>query len=104
MSGIKLELVKLCLLYVIDQLMKGDRISLITFSTNAEVKCELTSNYAFLKEAITSLTAGGNTNIRAGLKEGYNIVQSNRSSSNVQCVWLLSDGRDTTGFRSEMIR
>ena len=53
MAGEKLRLVKKSLDYVIDQLGKGDRISLITFSDNAKVLCGLISDYDLLKKTVS---------------------------------------------------
>ena len=103
MSGAKIDLVRKSLNYVLAKLNSKDRLAIIKFATKATVLCEFTSasESAKLSCIINNLQAEDSTNIKAGLELAYNMVRDNLKSSNLQCVLLLSDGRDMEGFTPE---
>ena len=103
MRGSKIELVKKSLTYVLSKLNPKDRLSIFKFSTRASVLCELTSagESAKLNNIINGLNIEDSTNIKSGLELAYNIIRDNAKSTNLQCVFLLSDGMDMEGFTPE---
>jgi len=93
-----LDITKHSLKMILESLTPVDRISIITFSNDAKVLCNLTnvtpSNRTYLKNIINDLKVEGATNIWAGINEGlkqfeiFNDTLDNRISA----VMFLTDG------------
>jgi uncharacterized protein YegL len=74
----------------------GDQVGLVTFSSTASLVLNLTQNIRDLERAINELSAGGGTDIAAGLRVGTDAVNSpqyENTTANAQpVIVLLSDG------------
>ena len=95
MSGERLARVKVAAHRIIDQLRPDDRLSIVTFSDDADVIIPSTKieNATSLKAAVTLMAASGATEIFKGLEAGYRQVENHFSQENVNHVILLTDGR-----------
>lgn len=95
MSGERLARVKVAAHRIIDQLRPEDRLSIVTFSDNADVIIPSTriENSTSLKAAVTLMAASGATEIFKGLDAGYRQVETHFSPNYVNHVILLTDGR-----------
>ncbi|RUS12548.1 hypothetical protein BC938DRAFT_478767, partial [Jimgerdemannia flammicorona] len=101
MSGSKIELLKNTLRYVLTQLSPQDRVSLVSFSSDAKRETPLFSVSEARKEsfesAIQSMITGGGTNIGAGLKVGLDGLLQRITKNPSAAIFLLSDGQDNEG-------
>ncbi|KAL8052020.1 hypothetical protein ABFX02_06G185500 [Erythranthe guttata] len=99
MSGNKLSLVKRAVHFVIDNLGPSDRLSIVSFSTQARRIFRLTrmtdTGRENAKLAVDSLYARGGTNIVQGLKKGSQVLEERRYRNPVASIVFLSDGNDT---------
>jgi len=99
MSGKKVEGAKeAAYIYVNTSLEQDDMVSLSAFSSNAESITEpisITEGGELLKKDIFSLSAGGSTNVGAGLAVAFSHLSS--SSRKDKKAILMSDGRHNTG-------
>ncbi|KAJ3682413.1 hypothetical protein LUZ60_014986 [Juncus effusus] len=99
MAGQKLTLLKQAMVFVIQNLGPADRLSIVSFSSNAKRLIKLTRmtdvgmNRAL--RAVDSLVAGGGTNITQGLSKGSQILEQRQHKNPVSSIILLSDGQDT---------
>lgn len=104
MAGAPIREVRAGLLKLADNLQVKDEVTLVTYSTNAEVV--LVSNpdtdpdRALFKEAVANLEARGGTNIYEGLREALREVDSGRDQNRQNRVILLSDGVATEGIEN----
>ncbi|KAI3857215.1 hypothetical protein MKW98_010629 [Papaver atlanticum] len=99
MTGTKIKLLKRAMGFVIENLGPSDRLSVISFSSNA---CRLfplllmtDSGKQYALQAVNSLVAGGGTNIVEGLKKGTKVIEDRRQKNPVYSIMLLSDGQDS---------
>ncbi|CAL4941879.1 unnamed protein product [Urochloa decumbens] len=100
MQGLKLELVKRAMCFVVDQLGPADRLSVVTFSGRARRVTRLArmsgAGKAAAKLAVESLNVKWTgTNIGDGLCVGADVLSSRRQKNAVAAIILLSDGQDT---------
>ncbi|MCL7050821.1 hypothetical protein MKW94_013596 [Papaver nudicaule] len=99
MTGTKIQLLKRAMGFVIDNLGPSDRLSVISFSSNARRLFPLLlmtdSGKQHAQEAVNSLVAGGETNIVGGLKKGAKVIEDRRYKNPVCSIMLLSDGQDS---------
>ncbi|TVU34790.1 hypothetical protein EJB05_16642, partial [Eragrostis curvula] len=102
MSGHKLQLLKQAMGFVIDNLSSADRLSVVTFSTNARRITGLTrmsdAGKAIAKGAVESLYVESATNIGDGLRVAAEVLDGRRQRNSVASIILLSDGQDTFNF------
>lgn len=79
----------------------GNRIAIVTFSTDAEVMNELTelgdnindiSGVNDLKRTVRNLSAGGGTYAHKGMEEAYNLMNFNDDTRKLRTVVLFTDG------------
>lgn len=101
MGGRKIQDAKRAVRGLINQLGQEDRFALVTysndvFSTGPMVKADRGNRSMLLAEA-DSVTAGGGTNLGAGLARGVNIVCSGREKGRMGKVILISDGKANQG-------
>ncbi|MBS7614544.1 VWA domain-containing protein [Candidatus Bathyarchaeota archaeon] len=91
---IKLDLAKNASKTFVDQLnMSRDRVGLVSFSTDATLRCNLINDTTTIKSQIDALNASGYTNIGGGIsKANDEFVNCNRSKA-VWVMILLSDGK-----------
>ncbi|CAM0870680.1 unnamed protein product [Alopecurus aequalis] len=99
MSGQKLALLKQAMRFVIDNLGADDRLSVVSFSSEARRVTRLTRmtgrGKALTVSAVESLAARGGTNIAQGLRTAAKVLDERRHRNAVSSVVLLSDGQDT---------
>jgi Mg-chelatase subunit ChlD len=102
-EGKKLEYVKETLLFIVDQLKKTDRFSLVTYNTRVKVDFHLAdmhrANKDRFKAVIRELTAENRTDLCGGLVQGMQEIASRgKDSGRVQSVLLLTDGIANEGI------
>lgn len=87
---------------LVDKLGDKDQFSLVTFSTDAQVRIPLKTIGAKrddVKKVIADVVEGGGTNIGEGLNLGYTEAQKKEVNADaVRVVMLLSDGRANDGI------
>ncbi|CAL9214131.1 unnamed protein product [Arabidopsis halleri] len=108
MAGVKLELMKKAMGFVIQNLGETDRLSVISFSSTAQRLFPLrlmseTGKQAAM-QAVNSLVARGGTNIAEGLKIGARVIEDRRWKNPVSGMMLLSDGQDNHTFSHAGVR
>ncbi|KAF2300386.1 hypothetical protein GH714_012745 [Hevea brasiliensis] len=109
MEGEKIAKVKTAMLFVIKKLSPIDRLSVVTFSSEAQRLCplrQITENsQKELESLINGLNAHGNTNICAGLQIGLKVI-NDRSLSGGRSVgiMLMSDGQQNAGGDAATVR
>ncbi|XP_008677471.1 uncharacterized protein [Zea mays] len=101
MRGTKLEHMKHAMTrFIIEKLgIRGDRLAIITFESKAHKVFDLSSMLPDqVKKAVAvveGLKAGGDTNIKAGLEAGLDVLKTRRGHShNASCIFLMSDGHE----------
>ncbi len=103
MNGQPIESVKHGLERMADQLGPQDRVSIVTYSSEAEVAVESTPGEdparRDLVESVRSMSANGPTNIYGGLNAAFQQVEKYSSDDRQNRVMLLSDGQATSGIQ-----
>ena len=104
MQGTRLDRVKAAAHQIIDNLSENDILSIVAFADRAEVIVEATrvSDKRTLKAAISTMQAGGGTEILQGLIRGLSELHRHLSSEYVNHLILLTDGR-TYGDEADCI-
>ncbi len=101
MGGHPIEMVRQSCLAIAGSLKNGDIISAVTWSTTQSVLLNSHTvggpNDATLVSMCNGITAGGGTNLNAGLVAAYNLAQANFSESRINRVVLMSDGGANVG-------
>ena len=91
-----LDIAKHALLTVLEALGPNDRLSIVTFSSSAKVKCQfircIPHGKEYLSELIRSLRTEGQTNLWSGLKTGLDMIRDNSSINRNPAIFLLTDG------------
>ncbi|KAK9937056.1 hypothetical protein M0R45_013873 [Rubus argutus] len=99
MTGLKLDLVKRAVKFVIQNLGPSDRLSIVSFSTTARRVFPLRRMSVEGREsavrAVDSLRPENMTNIVAGLEVGTRVLEGRRERNPVASIMLLSDGMDS---------
>jgi len=99
MQGSPIEYARQGLERMLDGLEPEDRVSLVTFSTNAHIAVEAVAGDApELINAIDAILADGGTNIYDGLRTGFELVDAHYQEGAQNRVVLLSDGQATQGI------
>jgi Ca-activated chloride channel family protein len=99
----KIDFVRLGLSRMLNELRDGDRMALVTYSDEAQVRVAMTdvgSSRNDLTDAIERLSPDGGTNIYDGLEVGYQESLRNYDSGRQNRVIFLSDGEPTVGNTS----
>ncbi|XP_026447735.1 E3 ubiquitin-protein ligase WAV3-like [Papaver somniferum] len=103
MKGTKIQLLKRAMGFVIDNLGPSDRLSVISFSSNARRLFPLLlmtgSGKQHALQAVNSLVADGETVIVGGLKKGAKVIEDRKYKNPVCSIMLLSDGQDSFSKR-----
>ena len=60
------------------------RISIITYSSDAQKVVDFTNDKAKLKNAVSGIYSGGGTNIEAGLKKAYKLIKDEESLKKIE--------------------
>ena len=88
---------------IVNELKRGDKLSIVTFESSAEIL--LSSQYVTDKTAILTqvddIVTKGSTNLEAGLRFGYQETQSSFLESFENRVILISDAGVNTGVTNE---
>jgi len=95
----RLELVKRSLEMLVEQLGRGDQVSIVVYGSDARVILEPTSGSkkGRILDAIYSLRPEGSTNAEAGIKLGYKMALSGYNADGINRVILCSDGVANVG-------
>jgi Ca-activated chloride channel homolog len=87
---------------LVDKLAAGDDFSLVTFSSDAQVRVPdgpVGARRASIKKTIDEIVEGGGTNISRGLELGYQeAAKPGIPADAVKVVMLMSDGRANAGI------
>ncbi|KAJ4795252.1 inter-alpha-trypsin inhibitor heavy chain-like protein [Rhynchospora pubera] len=100
MQGQRLEELKRTMLFVMAKLSPVDRLSIVTYSSNAKRLCPLRlvtpTSKREIEVSINSLCAYGGTNTEAGLRMGLDILNHRKCNrGRVGAIMLMSDGMQT---------
>lgn len=86
------------------EVLRGDRIAILTFAGNATVKCPLTQDYAFVRMAVadisTESTSRGGTMIGDAIRKATEEVFDKQSRQYKDLI-LITDGEDHDSFPVE---
>jgi Ca-activated chloride channel family protein len=86
------------------EVLRGDRIAIITFAGNATVKCPLTQDYAFVRMALadisTESSSRGGTMIGDAIRKAMEEVFDKQSRQYKDLI-LITDGEDHDSFPVE---
>lgn len=77
------------------QIGAGSHIGIVSFATTATADTALITDVAQLKDAVSDLTAGGNTNHSAAFAQAIDLFDP--QSANQKVIVLFTDGRTTQG-------
>jgi uncharacterized protein YegL len=100
MEGEKMDFTIEALRKMLDHLRPSDTVTLTTFNNDARhifTELEFGTDQAEILRGINSLSAGGGTNMSAGLELSYEIAQASYDSSKLQRVLLFGDGSANVG-------
>ncbi len=99
----RLERSKIAILDLLE-VLKGDRIAIVTFAGNATVKCPLTQDYAFVRMALadisTESTSRGGTMLGDAIRKAGEEVFDKQSREYKDLI-LITDGEDHDSFPVE---
>ena len=103
MAGMKMQLLKESLIYIVEALTDKDRLCIVTFVNWAVRKCPLlrmtASNKQSVLRIIDELRASGGTDIIDGLSWGLETLAEKTYKNNLETVFFLSDGLDTNAVK-----
>jgi len=104
MSGMKLELLKRAMAFLISNLSPADRLSVVVFSSTAKrvfpLKRMSPNGQQEANLVVERLFCTGGTNIAEGLRKGAKVLEDRRQRNPVASIMLLSDGQDTYSLSS----
>jgi len=99
MRGDKMRQLQEAVRFIIDQAAEKDRLSIVTFNSDATRVLRLCKMNSLGKDEATRLTlqlnASGGTSIAAGLSMGLNVMEQRRQRNKVSSILLLTDGQDS---------
>lgn len=101
MAGVPLSQAKRAAQSLVDRLSAEDFISIVSYDDHAKINAgaQRANDRAVLHSAISSIRAGGCTNLHQGWVDGCAQVQLNLSDGQVNRVLLLTDGKANCGLR-----
>src|SRR5262245_57581810 len=86
---------------LIDLLGERDQLAIVTFASDAQVRCGLTpvdaAGKAQLRRTVSAITAGGNTNLHGGLGVGAGVLLTAPGGLRRTMV-VMSDGQPNVGL------
>ena len=94
MSGSKLTTTKVAINSFLDILEENDRAGLISFSSNSQVRSNLTTDISSLKDMINNMYASGGTAIYTGLNSAVEMLV-NDDANGYDMIIVLTDGYDS---------
>ncbi len=84
--------------------LRGDRAALIAFRAKASLVCPLTTDYAFLRQALDGISPAsaprGETDIGTAIEKALDAFEEGDASH--KAIILISDGEDLTGKAKEV--
>ncbi len=95
----RLPLVRKSLGMVLDQLSEQDRVSVVSYGTEANllIEAEPAENKQQILDTLENLQTGGSTNLLGGVELGYEVAQRQFITNGVNRVILNSDGVANVG-------
>ena len=100
MSGDPIASTKEAAASFVDMVLEYDaRTALVTFGDSSEELLGFSANKSTLQEAISGITASGNTNMEAGMASAASMLSG--SSSEDQYIVLMSDGLPNEGLTGD---
>ncbi|MBK9259742.1 MAG: VWA domain-containing protein [Polyangiaceae bacterium] len=102
MAGPAMDYVKQGLVAMIPALQPNDKVSLVTYSTNAKIVLDYVaaSDSAALDSAFKSIYAAGSTNLYEGLFQAFSLADKHFMPGYQNRVLYLSDGEATSGIQN----
>ncbi len=96
----KLPLLKTGMRMLTEQLVEGDRVTIVTYATNAQVALDTTSGErkGEILAALDALQAGGSTNGAGGIELAYQMADRNFQPEGTNRVVLATDGDFNVGM------
>jgi Ca-activated chloride channel family protein len=90
----RLELMKMALINLLEQVRPDDQITVVTYGNNAEVIIPTTkgSNREDIIERVTKIKGGGMTAGGKGIKLGYNMAIRNQIPEGNNQIFVITDG------------
>ncbi|MBW3659767.1 MAG: VWA domain-containing protein [Actinobacteria bacterium] len=99
MSGEKLETVKRCAAYLVDQLQPTDELAIVTFDDTVDLVVPLQQvQPGQMKAAIAGIHDGGMTNLSGGWLKGREELERTSADGRARRVLLLTDGQANQGI------
>ena len=104
MAGLKLTKTKRAMQFMIKKLGHEDRLSVVTFASNADKRSSLrrmtANNQAQIEDLVNGLSVSGFTNIIAGLETGKQVLNGRKITQGREAaIMLMSDGDDNENVR-----
>lgn len=81
---------------VINALMPGDRVAVVSFSSYGTVNVQLTNNFDYAKTEIGKISAGGMTSFGAGLSLAVNELKTRGDPEHAWAIIFMSNGWHNT--------
>lgn len=72
-------------------------VAIVSYSSNANVKCNFSNDYTILCDAINSLYAYGSTNVQDALDTADQLLDTVNETNSIKNIVLLSDGLPCAG-------
>merc|ERR1719453_974456 len=98
MGGDKIRQLQNAVRFIIEQADPKDRVSIVTFNSNASRALRFRKMDGEGKNDATvttlRLSAGGGTSIAAGLGTGLSVMEQRRQRNKVSAILVLTDGQD----------
>ena len=79
---------------------KNDKISVIDFDDEIHINKPLTNNFSEALADVDSVDDKGGTNVYLALKTGISILNSEKEENRKKYLFLLTDGKDDSGWLS----
>lgn len=92
----KIEGAKESAIAVINALLPEDRVAVVSFSSDATVNVELTSDFDYAKSEVEKITPGGVTSFGAGLKAALDELEARGNPEQPRAVIFMSNGWHNT--------
>jgi Ca-activated chloride channel family protein len=86
------------------EVLKGDRVAIVTFAGNATVKCPLTQDYAFVRMALADVSTESNSRGGTMIGDAIRVATEevfDQQSRKYKDVILITDGEDHDSFPVE---
>jgi Ca-activated chloride channel family protein len=99
----RLGSVKKSLRILLDELGEGDRVGLVVYGSQGEIRLEPTdiSRREVIVQAIDGLISNGSTNVYEGLELAYGLARKNYEPAKINRLILCSDGVANNGASTE---